>query len=106
MIYHITQKIDWERALKIGFYEVDSLASEGFIHLSRQEQIAGVLERYYQKQKDLVLLHVDEDKLSAPLKYELAPSVNETFPHLYGRLNMDAVVKVMKIDSNYSKGNS
>jgi uncharacterized protein (DUF952 family) len=43
------------------------------------------------------LLHVDESKLTAELKYELAASVNEEFPHLFGRLNLDAVVEVSDI---------
>lgn len=105
MIYHVTQKNDWQQALDNGYYEAASLSSEGFIHLSRQEQVEGVLNRYYKNKKDLLLLHVDESKLAAPLKYELAPSVNETFPHLYGRLNLDAVVSVMEIE-NQSNGNS
>lgn len=94
MIYHVIAKEDWNKAQETGFYEASSLSSEGFIHMSNKEQVAGVLERYYKDQADLLLLHVDEKLLSAPLKYEIAPSVNEEFPHIYGRLNTDAVVKV------------
>lgn len=93
MIYHVTTQTAWEQALADGFYQAPSLLTEGFIHLSKQEQVAGVLERYYQGQQNLILLHVDEDKLTAEFKYELAPSVNELFPHLFGALNIDAVVK-------------
>ena len=98
MIYHVVQKLKWEAALQQGFYEADSLASEGFIHLSTKDQVAGVLQRYYQGQKDLLLLQVDETKLTAELKYELAPSVNELFPHLFGRLNMEAVTDLTVIN--------
>ncbi len=94
MIYHVVTEANWQNALQQGFYEAVSLAREGFIHTSKAEQVAGVLERYYQKQTNLFLLHIDETKLTAPLKYELAPSVNEEFPHIFGRLNLDAVVKV------------
>ena len=94
MIYHVVTDANWQKALLQGFYEAESLAKEGFIHTSKAEQVAGVLERYYQNQSNLFLLHIDEIKLTAPLKYELAPSVNEEFPHIYGRLNLDAVVKV------------
>ena len=94
MIYHVVTEANWQNTLKQGFYEAESLAKEGFIHTSKAEQVAGVLERYYQNQNNLLLLHIDETKLTAPLKYELAPSVNEEFPHIYGRLNLDAVVKV------------
>ncbi len=94
MIYHVVTDANWQKALLQGFYEAESLAKEGFIHTSKAEQVAGVLERYYQNQSNLFLLHIDEIKLTAPLKYELASSVNEEFPHIYGRLNLDAVVKV------------
>lgn len=93
MIYHVTTTAAWQQALADGYYQAPSLLTEGFIHLSQQGQVAGVLERYYQGQENLVLLHVDEDKLEAELKYELAPSVNELFPHLFGALNVDAVIK-------------
>ncbi len=97
MIYHIADKTSWEQALQLGFYEAASLASEGFIHLSKKEQVEGVLQRYYQNQQGLLLLQVDESKLSAALKYETAPSVNEEFPHLYGPLNLEAVTAVTEI---------
>ncbi len=93
MIFHVVTALNWQKAIRQGFYEADSLALEGFIHTSKADQVAGVLSRYYAGQTELLLLHIDETKLTAPLKYELAPSVNEEFPHIYGRLNIDAVVK-------------
>ncbi len=94
MIYHVVSKKNWQASLEQGFYAAPSLATEGFIHLSKKEQVEGVLQRYYANQQDLLLLNVDETKLKAELKYELAPSVNELFPHLFGRLNLDAVVAI------------
>jgi uncharacterized protein (DUF952 family) len=93
MIYHVVSEGAWKTALEEGFYAADSLATEGFIHASTASQVKGVLERYYQNQTNLLLLHIDEKKLTAELRYEMAPSVNESFPHIYGKLNMDAVVK-------------
>jgi uncharacterized protein (DUF952 family) len=93
MIYHVVTSSKWKAALVQGFYEAPSLALEGFIHCSTTQQVAGVLQRYYQGQTDLLLLHIDENKLTAALKYELAPSVNEMFPHIFGRLNLDAVTE-------------
>ena len=94
MIFHVVKNTDWQKAVAQGFYTSPSLAAEGFIHTSKKEQVAGVIERYYANQKDLLLLHIDENKLTAPLIYELAPSVNEEFPHVYGSINLDAVVDV------------
>jgi len=94
MIYHVVAAENWQNAVKQGFYEADSLAIEGFIHTSKAHQVAGVLERYYKGQNNLLLLHINENLLTAPLKFELAPSINEEFPHIYGRLNIDAVIKI------------
>lgn len=93
MIYHVTTNINWANAQKEGNYVAPSLLSEGFIHTSTLEQVAGVLERYYRNVKDLLLLFIDESKLTSPLKYELAPSINDIFPHVYGPINLDAVIK-------------
>ncbi len=93
MIYHVTDNKSWQKAIEKGFFEVPSLHTEGFIHTSKAEQVKGVLERYYAGKTDLLLLHIEETKLRAPLKYELAPSVGEMFPHIFGPLNIDAVVK-------------
>lgn len=98
MIYHITSKSSWSQAKIQGFYEAESLATEGFIHCSKQDQVKGVLERYYKDQTGLLLLHIDESKLTIPFKYELAPSINEEFPHLYGKLNLGAVIEVEEIE--------
>ena len=98
MIYHVTTKSQWEDAKSKGFYEVESLQTEGFIHMSKIDQVEGVLNRYYQNVPNLVLLHVEETKLIAEIKFELTPSVNQEFPHVFGAINIDAVVKVEAIN--------
>jgi uncharacterized protein (DUF952 family) len=97
MIYHVTTLLNWQKAKEQGFYITDSLNTEGFIHASKQEQVMGVLERYYKNQTELILLHIDEEKLTSPLKYEIAPSINEAFPHVYGKINLEAIIKVSNI---------
>lgn len=97
MIYHVTTNAAWQDAIQKGSYEHISLEKEGFIHNCSRAQLAGVLERYYNNQTDLLLLHIDESLLEAELKYELAPSVNEEFPHIFGPININAVVKTEKL---------
>lgn len=97
MIYHITTKKGWEEALEKGFYSHESLALEKFIHASKTDQVEATANRYYKGLNDLVLLHIDEFKLTSQLKYEMAPSVNQEFPHIYGVVNLDAVVMVTNI---------
>lgn len=97
MIYHVTTKQAWNEALKKGAYTTDSLVVEGFIHNSTFSQVPGVLDRYYRNQAGLILLHIEESLLTSALKYELAPSVNEMFPHIFGPININAVVNVEEI---------
>lgn len=94
IIYHITSTTLWELAKETGYYEAPSLADEGFIHCSQRHQVAGVLERYYQGVGDLILLVINTNLLQQEWKYELAPSVNEEFPHIFGPINLDAVVAI------------
>ena len=95
IIYHVTTRAEWEGAQQRGFYEAASLPVEGFIHASADErQVQGVLQRYFAGQSDLVRLTIDTDKLTHELKWELAPSVGEEFPHIYGPLNLEAVVGI------------
>lgn len=95
-LYHIVSAENWAKSDGEPIYAADSLSSEGFIHLSEQRQVAGVLDRYYQNVPDLLLLHIDPVKLTHELKYEEAAN-GERFPHVYGPINKDAVVEIEKI---------
>ena len=97
LIYHIVPTADWVKQERYPHYETASLQTEGFIHLSTKEQVTGTLNRYYRHVPDLLLLHVDTDKLTNDLRYELANN-RELFPHLYGPLNKDAVVHIEILD--------
>jgi uncharacterized protein (DUF952 family) len=94
MIFHVTDKESWDKAMLNDSYINPSLELEGFIHMSTRSQVAGVLERYFKNSKNLLLLHVDEQLLKAEIRYELSPSLQEEFPHVYGAINLDAVVNV------------
>lgn len=96
LIYHIVPVAHWKQQQGKPDYEAASLGTEGFIHLSQREQVAGTLSRYYQNVPDLLLLHIDTDKLTHELKYEPATN-NELFPHLYGPINKDAIVRTEQL---------
>ena len=96
-IFHITAKPDWEKAGGKGFYEAPSLKEEGFIHCCLKEQIEGVLQRYFQDKHDLLVLEIETDKLTSPFFYEWSPSIGDTFPHIYGVINVEAVTNVQLI---------
>ena len=96
-IYHIATEADWDDAIKKGYYESPALKEEGFIHCSEERQIPGVLTPYFSNKSDLVKLRIDTDKLTSQLIYDWSNAIEDTFPHIYGNINLDAVIKVEKI---------
>lgn len=108
MIYHITSRSAWNKARHSGEYRAESLESEGFIHCSTGTQVLPVVEKFYLGQHGLLLLMIDPSLLSADLKWEPPaggtppPGVPEgdLFPHIYGPINLNAVVKAVDLESN------
>ncbi len=91
MIYHIATRTDWDASLATGIYITESLHLEGFIHCSTHEQVAATIERFFAGRDDLVLLQIDPTQLTVALRYEEGePGI--LFPHLYGALDLVAVV--------------
>ena len=93
LIYHIVSVTDWNKFESVDYYEAPSLASEGFIHCSKRNQIEGVLERYYANFTNLLLLHINPLLLAAELKFEQATN-QEFFPHVFGRINKNSILEV------------
>lgn len=96
-ILHVSNGEAIKEARETGSYKCESLESEGFIHCCKQQQLAGVLERYYAGVSDLQLLEIDPAKLDAKLVYENTMGGDELFPHVYGEINMSAVIGVTQI---------
>ncbi|CAN5626187.1 MAG: DUF952 domain-containing protein [Pyrinomonadaceae bacterium] len=93
LIYHIVLPAIWENFKNRDFYEAESLESEGFIHCSFAGQLDAVLERYYSGAQHVFILSVNTEKLSSRLVEE--PSTNgEIFPHIYGKINRDAIIAI------------
>lgn len=97
IIYHICSEADWQLARERGVYEAASLREEGFIHCSQEEQLEGVLQRYFSGKKGLITLSIDTSLLQSRLIYEWSPSLTETFPHVYGPIQLQAVVATKTI---------
>ena len=98
IIYHLTSKADWEAAGSGPEYRAESLALEGFIHCSKDEdQGLAVAKRLFPGRTGLLLLEVETGRLISPVKHEPARS-GEIYPHIYGPLNVDAVIGTLSLD--------
>ena len=93
-IFHMTAAATWAEAQRAGAYTADSLATEGFIHCSTAEQVVWVANNRFRGRTDFILLHIDSARLLAPLTYENLEGGAQLVPHVYGALNLDAVIEV------------
>ena len=92
MIFHITHKSYWERFAGKEFYEPESLVKEGFIHCSPAEKILESAKNFFKNHTGLLILCIDERKVKAEIKREDLYNTGYEFPHIYGKLNKDAVI--------------
>jgi uncharacterized protein (DUF952 family) len=97
VIYHLALASDWEAALEAGEYRVSTLGrtleQEGFLHASTASQVRRVADAVYADVREpLMLLSIDERRLTVPLQWDAVPGAAEPFPHLYGPLAVGAVV--------------
>lgn len=109
-IYHITPETRWRIARSKGEYSAPSLEEEGFIHCSTMAQVFGVANVFYLDETDeVLLLELDSERIQAEVRYE-APShprepndagaAENLFPHIYGKLNLDAVTRIYEMRRN------
>lgn len=96
-IFHAALPDDWARAFESGSYTMSTrgltLDEVGFIHASTRSQVEGVANRFYADLDELVLLTIDPRKVDHPIEWEPpAPGADELFPHIYGPLDVSAVV--------------
>lgn len=93
MIYHITTPDLHTAYIALDYYEAPSLPLEGFIHCSTLAQLKATAERYYNEVPEIMVYHIDEKLLESELKYEMA-TIGESFPHIYGTINKNAILTV------------
>ncbi|WP_332641918.1 DUF952 domain-containing protein [Aeromicrobium sp.] len=99
LIHHLALDSAWSEAQRAGTYTVSTLGLDlsdvGFIHCSRPEQVDDVYDRYYSDfTEPVLLLTIDTDLLVSPWQYDDVQGQPLSFPHIYGPLDLDAVVKV------------
>ena len=94
LIYHIVLPEVWA-AFDTGLYRHPSLADEGFIHCSFEDQLDGVIGRYYGDAERVVILEIESDRLMSRMIREPSTS-SEIYPHIYGPINRDAVVRTFE----------
>ncbi|MFF0185259.1 DUF952 domain-containing protein [Streptomyces sp. NPDC005244] len=100
-LLHLTERSLWDAARASGAFEMSTrgrtLQEEGFIHCSLRHQlppVATMLYGSYTGPAELVVLVVDPERLTVPVRFEAMEPGGEEFPHVYGPIPVDAVVDV------------
>jgi uncharacterized protein (DUF952 family) len=94
IIVHVCTKEEWQKAEVLNEFRVGSLDSEGFIHCSELDTILRVANSNWRGRKDLIILFIDSAKVISLIKYEPDSESGILYPHVYGPINLDAVVKI------------
>ena len=107
MILHLMPRPAWEQWRDACTYEPPSLASEGFVHCTGNDDLMlAVANRFYSGEPgEVVVVTLDEGRLTREVRWEApahpdgtAPTDNEPlFPHVYGPLDREAVVRVRRL---------
>ena len=94
IIYKIAPEVLWREAEKNGRFTGALIdIADGFIHFSTASQAKETAAKHFAGQTDLVLVAIDGARLGDALKYEVSRG-GALFPHLYGVLDMSAVLWV------------
>lgn len=109
-IYCLVPKTYWEQWMDREHYLPRDYEQEGFIHATKGDELLGkVADRVYAAfVGELLVLVVDEQKSSSPIKYEEAKD-GLLYPHIYGPLNHEAIVDVKRMvrtDGHWNLGPS
>lgn len=96
-LFHLVEPVVWEAAVAAGSYAPASLATEGFVHFSFAEQVAGTANLRYRDVPELVVVEIDPGRVEAELRVEDSYGSGTEFPHVYGPIPASAAVAVHPI---------
>lgn len=97
----------WAQAQTAGEYRQSTISEPltkvGFIHATLPGQTMDMIQRHFPERDDILLLVVDASKVASVIKVEapLSGRAGE-YPHVYGPLNLDAVIDVVRLAKDQS----
>ncbi len=107
LIYHLAPAGRWHTWPADAPYLPAEYEADGFIHCTAgDDAMLGVANRFYRGVAgDFVLLAIDPQRLSAPVKWEPpahpdgteATTTEPLFPHIYGPIDRAAIAEVRPV---------
>ena len=115
-IYHIVPESEFKAGIAGNNYTPSRFEEDGFVHCTAGRETSLLVAKDYYSAflgadaAPLLLLQIDTTKLTATVKFEAPAPIagggsehleNETlFPHIYGTVNLDAVVGNGRLQPN------
>lgn len=96
-LYKVLSVEEWkesqnDKSVKLGAIDKD------FIHLSTEDQLSRIVEKYWGNVKEYVVVKIDTKKLPGKLVYEANPGGTNKYYHLYNAtIPLSAVVDAKTI---------
>lgn len=85
LVWHLVAPDAWPAA---GAYRPESLTSEGFVHFSFAEQVAGSANRHYTDAPALLAVAFDTDVIPHRVEVEDLYGTGSAYPHVYGPIDV------------------
>lgn len=94
--YHLAITDEWMAQKDGNSYKPYVFDSDGFIHCTNGlDLLTQIANMFYQESPDpRVVLVLDMRKITSEVRYD---DPDETFPHIYGPLNPDAVIAELPV---------
>jgi uncharacterized protein (DUF952 family) len=99
--YHMAPEPVWTSQKDGGIYLPEPFDQDGFIHTTNGlERLLWVANEFYTGEtRPLTVLVLDVSKVESPVRYD---DEAQEFPHIYGRLNTDAVIGELRVERDAS----
>jgi uncharacterized protein (DUF952 family) len=91
-VFHLVTAADPAARLDSPILAEDQFQRHGFVHCCFREQLTEIASWWFDADDDLVALELDPSRLTHELRLE--PSPTRWYPHLYGPIDLDAVVAI------------
>lgn len=93
-LYKIISIEDWKKSQGMEFIALSS-SDRDFIHLSKEDQLDKIIEKYWKNIPEFIVLKIYTDKIPGKLIYEQNPGGSNKYYHLYnGSIPLNAIFEI------------
>jgi len=95
-LYKVLSSEDWKASQDKEVLQLPS-ADDAFIHLSKEDQLDRLIQKYWSNVSEFYVLKIDTSQLPGDLVFEVNPGGTAKYYHLYnGSIPLDAVVETIE----------